>query len=134
MNRSCLLTLMWLLTSACGAAPESAPPATRRIQQQSTAGLASLKTALVPEPSNLWDFIRDKQAAIELGKAWFWDVQVSSDGKVACATCHHAAGVDHRTKNQIRPVGGSFFHGAPNGTVTAGEYPFHKLSDPDDPR
>ncbi len=31
----------------------------------------------------------------------FWDVRFSSDQKVACATCHYAAGSDHRTRSTV---------------------------------
>src|SRR5262245_22272524 len=48
----------------------------------------SLKTVAVPEPPNFGDFVRNKAAAIALGKALFWDTQVGSDGRVACASCH----------------------------------------------
>ncbi|MHC5828507.1 MAG: cytochrome c peroxidase, partial [Nostoc sp.] len=65
--------------------------------------LASLKTVSVPEPDNLGDFVKDKVAAIKLGKALFWDMQVGSDGKTSCATCHFHAGADSRSKNQISP-------------------------------
>ena len=54
----------------------------------------SLKTIAVPEPANLADFVRDRQAAIALGKALFWDMQIGSDGVQACATCHFHAGAD----------------------------------------
>ena len=33
-------------------------------------------------------------AAIQLGKALFWDMQVGSDGIQACATCHFRAGAE----------------------------------------
>jgi cytochrome c peroxidase len=45
--------------------------------------------------------VADNMALEQLGKAFFWDVQVGSDNKVACATCHNLAGVDWRTKNQF---------------------------------
>src|SRR4028118_769172 len=48
--------------------------------------LASLKTVPVPEPSNLGEFVKNKTAAIALGKALFWDTQVGSNGNQACAT------------------------------------------------
>jgi cytochrome c peroxidase len=63
----------------------------------------SLKTVPVPEPANLTDFVKDRQAAILLGKALFWDMQVGSDGLTACATCHFNAGADSRSKNQLSP-------------------------------
>ena len=34
----------------------------------------------IPEPANLNDFVKDRAAAIRLGKALFWDMQVGSDG------------------------------------------------------
>ena len=63
----------------------------------------SLKTVPVPEPANLSEFVRDRQAAIALGKALFWDMQVGSDGVTACASCHFHAGADSRSKNQLSP-------------------------------
>src|SRR4028118_957869 len=50
--------------------------------------LASLKTVAVPEPPNLGQFVKNKPAAIALGKALFWDMQVGSDGIMSCASCH----------------------------------------------
>ena len=47
--------------------------------------VSSLKDVPVPEPPNLADFVKDKQAAIALGKALFWDMQVGSDSVQACA-------------------------------------------------
>ncbi|MCK9604895.1 MAG: cytochrome C peroxidase [Methylomonas sp.] len=44
----------------------------------------------------------NKDMAIALGKALFWDVNVGSDG-MACASCHFHAGADNRVKNQINP-------------------------------
>ncbi|MBD0346945.1 MAG: cytochrome C peroxidase, partial [Coleofasciculus sp. Co-bin14] len=40
----------------------------------------SLKTVQIPEPSNLGEFVQDEKAAITLGKALFWDMQIGSDG------------------------------------------------------
>ena len=64
---------------------------------------ASLKTVAVPEPGNLADFVNDREAAIRLGKALFWDMQVGSDGVQACGSCHFNAGADSRSKNQLSP-------------------------------
>src|SRR4029079_6441616 len=61
----------------------------------------SMKALPVPEPPNLGDFVVDKQAAIVLGKALFWDMQASSDNSMACASCHFHAGADNRWKNQL---------------------------------
>jgi len=63
----------------------------------------SLKTVPIPEPSNLGEFVRDRAAAIALGKALFWDMQVGSDGIQACASCHFNAGADSRSANQLNP-------------------------------
>jgi cytochrome c peroxidase len=108
--------------------------------------LASLKSVSVPEPDNLGDFVKDKVAAIKLGKAFFWDMQVGSDGQTSCASCHFHAGADNRSKNQIAPgllqvnpdgtenpdtiftVGG-----LPNYQLRKEDFPFHKLSDPNNP-
>ncbi len=94
----------------------------------------------VPLPPDLCDFVKDEAAAIRLGKAWFWDQQAGSDGLTACATCHFHAGADPRSKNQLSPKGppestepgASFDLGGPNATVTPGDFPFHRLADPDD--
>jgi cytochrome c peroxidase len=98
--------------------------------------LGSLKTEPVPTPPNLSDYVQDNAAAIALGKAFFWDQQMGSDGKTACATCHAQAGADVRTKNTISPgvLGGSTnWQGkGPNYQVTAADYPFHRLVDTDD--
>lgn len=89
--------------------------------------LASLKTITVPEPSNLSDFVADKQAAIRLGKALFWDQQVGGDGVQACASCHFHAGADNRRKNQLSPglnAGDTTFQlGGPNYTLRAEDFP-----------
>jgi cytochrome c peroxidase len=45
-------------------------------------------------PNGLPTYVKDVNAAIQLGKALFWDMQVGSDGLTACATCHHRAGAD----------------------------------------
>ena len=95
--------------------------------------LASLKTVPVPEPPNLAEFVTDKAAAIRLGKALFWDMQVGSDGVQACASCHFHAGADSRTKNQLSPgllAGDRTFQlGGPNYTLSAADFPFHRLTD-----
>ena len=69
----------------------------------------SLRTATVPQPFFLSNYVLNKTAAIRLGKALFWDMQVGSDGVQACATCHFHAGADSRIRNQMNPdiLGGS---------------------------
>src|SRR5436309_982667 len=94
----------------------------------------SLKTVPVPEPTNLALFVRDKTAAITLGKAFFWDMQVGSDGIQACASCHFHAGADSRTKNQLNPgtahAATTFEVARPNHTLAPTDFPFHRLGDP----
>jgi cytochrome c peroxidase len=63
----------------------------------------SLKTIAIPEPANLAEFISDRAAAIRLGKALFWDMQVGSDAIQACASCHFHAGADSRANGQLNP-------------------------------
>jgi cytochrome c peroxidase len=91
----------------------------------------------VAQPSNLAEFVQDETALLKLGKSLFWDMQLGSDGVQSCASCHFHAGADNRSKNQISPgllaslkditfqVGGG-----PNYQLTAADFPFHKLADP----
>ncbi len=109
-----------------------------------TPPFASLKSVPVPEPPNLGEFIKNKTAAIALGKAFFWDMQVGSDGILACASCHFQAGVDNRSKNQLNPAllrvkadrspnpDTVVNKGGLNYQLKPGDYPFHKLADPND--
>ena len=71
-------------------------------------GLESLKSFVeneggVPLPPNVHTLLRDRDKAIALGKALFWDMQVGSDGVQACASCHFHGGADSRVKNQLHP-------------------------------
>lgn len=71
-------------------------------------GLDSLRSAViqdggVPLPKNLDHYIKNREAALQLGKALFWDMQIGSDGVQSCASCHFHAGTDDRVKNQINP-------------------------------
>jgi cytochrome c peroxidase len=89
-----------------------------------------------PEP-----IIIDRDKAIALGKALFWDNNVGSDG-MACASCHFSAGADSRIKNQINPgvkstlpSGQTFDNlgsgsGGPNHTLSLSDFPLHQVSDP----
>ncbi len=113
----------------------SAAPARSQGQEPPPGIPGSLKTIPVPEPSDLATYIRDKSAAIKLGKALFWDMQLGSDNQ-ACASCHFHAGADNRTQDAIDPglrsvpPDATYQLGGPNYTVTPADYPFHKLSDP----
>ncbi|MFN0243056.1 MAG: cytochrome c peroxidase [Planctomycetota bacterium] len=99
---------------------------------------ASLKTIPVPLPDDLANYVTDIEAARRLGKALFWDMQVGSDGILACASCHYHAGADNRFVNQIAPDQNNLFHetftggGGPNYTLNAGDFPLHRLLVPDD--
>lgn len=102
----------------------------------------SLKTVPVPEPTNLSDFVSDRQAAIRLGKALFWEMQVGSDGVTACASCHFNSGMaDNRSKNQLAPglkritstgtpnPDTTFYRNlGPVGQVTGSAFPFFPAS------
>jgi cytochrome c peroxidase len=110
--------------------------------------VAPLSTVPVPPVFGMEGILADKTAAIQLGKALFWDMQAGSDDTQACASCHFNAGADSRAINQINPgqAGGdnNFEVGtAPNyhlkpGSADAGfggfhdgDFPFHKLADVD---
>lgn len=101
--------------------------------------LNSLKTVNVPIPSDIGLYIKDQRAAIALGKAFFWEQQVGSDG-MACASCHFHAGADRRTKHQISPgiLGGNGkFDVLASGTASGGlnyqlkreDFPLHQKLD-----
>ena len=97
----------------------------------------------VPAPLDIGNYVSNQAAAVQLGKALFWDMQVGSDGVQACATCHFHAGVDNRTRNQLNPKDGVFGNhnlgpsmpepAAGSMTVdqeiTAAHFPTHKLID-----
>lgn len=100
------------------------------------APLAPLKSIAVPGPSaqELAEFVLNKTAAIQLGKALFWETRVGSDNKTACATCHFHAGADSRITNKINPGlrgGDSTFQlGTPNTTLTSAQFPLaHSIND-----
>jgi len=90
----------------------------------------------VPEPANLSQFVKDKGAAIRLGKALFWDMQAGSDGVQACASCHFSAGADNRLTNQLHPGPAvppaalpAFDIGTgPNYTLLPDDFPFFQVS------
>jgi cytochrome c peroxidase len=101
--------------------------------------LAPLKT--VPNPvlpngpagavrGDLVDYIANQTAAIQLGKALFWDMQAGSDNKTACATCHFKAGGDGRDTNQLNPGANGLWDSpyAPNYTLFSGDFPFTTAS------
>jgi cytochrome c peroxidase len=101
-------------------------------------GPGNLKEIPVPEPTDLGRYVRDREVAIALGKALFWDMQVGSDGVQACASCHFRAGADPRSINQLNPGGAD----NPDPTINLGlnhqlrasDFPLHKVADPSDRR
>ncbi|MFH0343272.1 MAG: cytochrome-c peroxidase [Chromatiales bacterium] len=94
-----------------------------------------LRAIAIPGPPNIGDFVKDPQAAIVLGKALFWDMQVGSDGVQACASCHFRAGADPRSKNQFSPglkvqptPDLTFFVGEANFQLDASFFPLTQLA------
>lgn len=108
--------------------------------------IETLKGVTVPLPAQLDDYIMNRAAAIQLGKAAFWDMAVGSDGKTACASCHFHAGADSRVTNQTSPGLKNETPGfvaafdpsrtrpsaGPNYWLVKEDFPFHVLSDPND--
>jgi len=95
-----------------------------------------LNTIPVPLPADLDLYIKDRDAAIRLGKALFWDMQVGSDGVTACASCHYQAGADGRDKNQRAqgPDGRwDSGHVVNQQLTTTTRFPFTKFSSVNDP-
>ncbi len=97
-------------------------------------GPGSLKSTIISEDPKLKHYIKNKKNAIILGKALFWDMQIGSDGKQACGTCHFRAGADSRSKNQLSPGGvnnnsGKIDLGGPNLTLTAEHFPLLLFAD-----
>ena len=102
----------------------------------------------VPLPPDLEKYIASRERAIALGKALFWDMQVGSDGRTACATCHWHAGSDMRLKNSVHPgaPGSNFGPQNPqsaslfvaavgkyrgvNSVLKPDDFPFHKVLQP----
>lgn len=147
-----LALLAWL---SPGSAPAQLAPAVP----------LSLKEVAVPEPTNLHAFLKGtrgqadgeaaRKAAIRLGKALFWDMQVGSDNIQACASCHFNAGADVRAKNQLDPgtadngdivFGNSKIPGVPgpneapwnfgfgpNANLMAKHFPLHRRQQPNQP-
>ena len=96
-----------------------------------------LRGVAVPGPTNLGDFVKDPQAALALGKALFWDMQVGSDGIQACASCHFRAGADPRSRNQLSPGlrhvptrDLTYKTGGPNYQLQPSDFPLTRLATP----
>jgi cytochrome c peroxidase len=91
--------------------------------------VGSLKTVSVPRPQ-IDAYVRDPAVLLVLGKALFWDIQVGSDGRTACGTCHFHAGADHRKQNQLASPQDSTRTVPLNRALTADDFPFRQLADP----
>jgi cytochrome c peroxidase len=117
---------------AAGGSGASAPAVSTRVSHLPPA----LSAQNVPLPSNLYTFVKDFDAAVRLGKAFFWDIQAGSDGMTACATCHWHAGADARAKSQLAPGHDNAYQPMPTGAggvnyeVTSGDFPFTERADP----
>jgi cytochrome c peroxidase len=91
------------------------------IWAESGAPLRSLRSIAIRKPPDLGRDVRNEKALAVLGKALFWDVQLSSDNRVACATCHFHAGADHRRQNQLSTAKDPV---QLNWTLAPGDFPF----------
>ncbi|MFW0754233.1 cytochrome-c peroxidase [Pseudomonas sp. H11T01] len=151
-------------------AAKAPAPATTNAPQTATDShkLQTLRGMTPPDPSGteggrkvdlMTDYVQNRAAAIQLGKALFWDMNIGSDGNTACATCHFHAGADHRITNQLNPGlsntnanVASLFNkpfaasnipgdvasyttksggkGGPNYTLKKTDFPTHVLADP----
>lgn len=77
-------TVTFHLNIASKASASSASWTPDEIEQMRSLSLAALEP-LPADPSNR---VADDPRAVSLGKALFFDTRLSSNGKVACATCH----------------------------------------------
>lgn len=105
------------------------------VPQRAQGQPSTLAEVEIPEPRNLHMFVKDRTAAVRLGKALFWDMQVGSDGITACASCHFHAGTDNRFRNSLNPglLGGdkNFQTHRAGGTLAFDDFPLFKLADPE---
>lgn len=129
------VALAQVQTYACsggfGPVPAVVPPA---VLMQSLGGVpnpvipADPVTGAPTVRDNLKEFVANLPAAIQLGKALFWDMQAGSDGKTACGSCHFQAGADNRIKQQLNPGPNSSGFVA-NKTLSATDFPFASSND-----
>ncbi len=54
-------------------------------------------------PSKIADIVKDEDWLLVLGRAFFYDQKMGSDGG-ACASCHFSAGADNRLTGQMNPA------------------------------
>ncbi|HET9625186.1 MAG TPA: cytochrome c peroxidase, partial [Kofleriaceae bacterium] len=91
-------------------------------------GLHALGDEPVPPP--IGGHIIDQAAAVRLGKAFFWDIQASGDGTIACGACHASWGSDARTFNVVNPGLDNVF-GSSGVTGTNQVFRPHNITDDD---
>jgi cytochrome c peroxidase len=123
-----------ILLASTALAHDPTPPSLKGVKTPVTPGLLDGKSPIVV----------DKKAAIQLGKALFWDINAGSDG-MACASCHFHAGADARVTNQLSPgilhrnsATSKTFAALPTGkgganyTIKVSDFPFYRFKDPTD--
>jgi cytochrome c peroxidase/FtsP/CotA-like multicopper oxidase with cupredoxin domain len=92
-------------------------------------GAPALTPADLPDMTHiLTDYIKDENMAVALGKAFFWDQTVGSDGQ-ACASCHFNAGADSRSKNQLSAGFDGIMNKPENYQLVEADFPFSKVND-----
>ena len=142
---------LWLIASGLAVVPvlvagvvsSFASSGPRRIVEfDEVANTISSLKGVLPMRGDVSEYIVDKVAAQQLGKALLWDIQVGSSG-VACASCHFHGGADIRTKNQVDPgvkAADNTFSTrykdpgvlGPNKDLKPADLPLHKLENPAD--
>ncbi len=143
---SLFLTFLWTLSPLTSFAQVGADPDETLIPP-------ALNATEAPLP-DLTGIVANNTAALILGKALFWDMQLGSDS-LACASCHFHAGADNRVKNQLSPSllrvnnpsraaqpDTTFGNAqgqtpsrkvaAPNYQLTAYDFPFRRFADMED--
>ena len=88
-----------------------------------------LREVEVPLPDNFSEVVKDKDAAIALGKALFWDMQVGVNEEYACATCHHKAGGDSRVNFRSLHPGANGQIDVAGPDLAASDFPFTRNVD-----
>lgn len=133
-NSGIRIVIIGVLLTLAGCNQPNSPSQASVDEGMRLEGLASRGGLLVPlgavrVPTPPRGEIKNRAAAIRLGKALFWDIQLGGDGMTACASCHARAGVDTRMVNTVNP--------GPNGLWEAVSGPgmpfaFHLLEGSDD--
>ncbi|WP_394754269.1 cytochrome-c peroxidase [Crenothrix sp.] len=132
-RRTAFLLVMAMLPLQQVVAHDPTPISLKGVKMPTTPGLLDGKAPIVI----------NKTAAIQLGKALFWDINVGSDG-MACASCHFHAGADGRVINQLSTgalhakakTSTTFQHTATGGVggvnykIRVSDFPFYQLTDP----